>query len=68
MVKNILQYKDSNPKSPYYGLYGSYRDIKRRCYNQNYKGYKYWGARGIKMCDEWLNDYNSFRSWAIING
>ena len=63
-----MTYKDSNPKSPYYGLYLSYRDMKRRCYDTKYKTYKYWGGRGITVCDEWLNDYQSFAMWALNNG
>ena len=62
------QYKDSHPKSPYVGLCRTYCDMKRRCYNKSYKGYKYWGGRGIKICDEWLENYNNFREWAIAAG
>lgn len=34
--------------------------IKRRCYKTNRHNYKYYGDRGIKVCDEWLNDFNAF--------
>ena len=30
--------------------------------------YKDYGARGIKICDEWLNDYQVFKKWAYDNG
>jgi hypothetical protein len=33
---------------------------KYRCYNTNHKNYKYYGARGITMCDEWRNDVSAF--------
>lgn len=49
-------------------LYSRYHKIKERCYNPNSKSYKRYGGRGIKMCDEWLNDYKSFETWAIANG
>lgn len=39
-------------------LYGIYMGIKRRCYNLNAKEYKNYGGRGIKMCNEWYNDYH----------
>lgn len=29
--------------------------IKRRCYSKNYKQYKDYGGRGIKVCDRWLD-------------
>ena len=42
--------------------------IKARCYNKNNKQYKYYGARGIIVCDEWTNDFVSFYNWAMANG
>ena len=39
--------------------------MKRRCYNPNYKFYSYYGARGIKMCDDWRNNFVSFQQWAL---
>lgn len=32
--------------------------IKRRCYDPKNKRYPLYGARGIKMCDRWLNGEN----------
>lgn len=57
-------------KHGYYNtrLYKIWFDMKRRCYNKNRKAYKYYGEKGIKVCDEWLNDFFSFYNWAIKNG
>lgn len=44
-------------------LYKRWEKIKDRCYNPNSKAYKYYGGKGIKMCDDWLNSEN-FLSWA----
>lgn len=49
-------------------LYEIWAGIKRRCYNKNYKRYKDYGQRGIKMCDEWKDDFMEFYKWAIDNG
>lgn len=49
-------------------LYGIWAGIKRRCYNKNEKTYKHYGGRGIKMCDEWLNNFEEFYKWAMENG
>lgn len=49
-------------------LYKRYYHMKERCYNPNDKRYNRYGGRGIKICDEWLNDYNTFEQWAINNG
>lgn len=45
-------------------LYG----MKKRCYNPNSSSYSNYGGRGIEICDEWLNDTNSFVTWALGNG
>lgn len=49
-------------------LYRIYNNMKERCYNKQYQQYKDWGARGITICDEWLNDFMLFYDWAISNG
>ena len=35
-------------------LYHIYYGIKARCYNANNPSYTKYGAKGIRMCDEWL--------------
>lgn len=42
--------------------------IKQRCYNSKMTGYEYYGGRGIKVCDEWKDNFSAFRFWAILNG
>ena len=42
--------------------------MKNRCYKPDNCAYKNYGGRGIKICDEWLNDINSFISWSLNNG
>lgn len=49
-------------------LYRTWANIKARCYNENNKSYVNYGYRGIKMCDEWKNDFSTFRDWSINNG
>lgn len=51
-----------------YPLYAIYKDIKRRCYNPQRSNYKYYGGKGIKMCDEWRTHYSNFKKWALENG
>lgn len=41
-------------------LYLTWKNIKQRCYNPSSVSYKYYGGRGIKMCERWKNDYNLF--------
>lgn len=51
-------------------LYTIYHDMKQRCYNSKYTYYKYYGGRGITICDEWLGDdgFVNFCKWALENG
>nr|DAH45230.1 MAG TPA: hypothetical protein [Caudoviricetes sp.] len=49
-------------------LYRIYDKMKQRCYNSNSVNYKYYGERGIKVCDEWLNDFMTFYNWSMENG
>lgn len=41
-------------------IYNKWKGMKARCYNENYEHYHAYGGRGIKMCDEWKNDFMSF--------
>ena len=45
-----------------------WRGIKSRCTNKNHHYYKNYGGRGIKICDEWENDFSAFSEWAFDNG
>lgn len=49
-------------------LYKIYLHMKGRCYCKTDKKYKNYGKRGIKICKEWLEDYNVFLNWSIKNG
>lgn len=49
-------------------LYRKWLSIKNRCYNQKDKKYKNYGGRGIKVCDEWLNDFEAFYTWSLSHG
>jgi len=40
--------------------YNAWQGMKARCYNKNNSRYPYYGARGIYVCDRWLNDFNAF--------
>lgn len=42
--------------------------MKERCYNPKCREYRFYGARGVEMCKEWLNDFKSFYDWSLKNG
>ena len=45
-----------------------YKGMMSRCYNKNSWNYKWYGGKGITVCDEWRNDFLNFRDWALENG
>lgn len=49
-------------------LYNVWCGIKSRCLNENIPNYCRYGGRGITVCDEWLNSFESFRDWALNSG
>ena len=59
----IKENKRSNDR-----LYILYYHIKSRCYNPKNISAKWYSEKGIGMCEEWLNDYETFKAWAIENG
>jgi len=48
-------------------LYSIWCGMKQRCYGENSTEFNRYGKRGIRICDEWINDYKSFRKWSIAN-
>ena len=39
-----------------------------RCYDENSKDYRWYGAKGVQICKEWLQNPLLFEKWAINNG
>lgn len=49
-------------------LHRIWASMKARCYNTNHPKYKHWGGRGVVVCTEWKDSYETFRDWALANG
>lgn len=56
------------PSNEYETLFNVWRNMINRCYNVNSDRYYTYGERGIKVCDEWRNDFKKFAKWAVDNG
>lgn len=63
--KNFLKYDKEATKSK---LYSIWHGMKCRCNTTSSGSYQRYGAIGVKVCDEWNNDFISFYNWAINNG
>jgi hypothetical protein len=48
-------------------LYTIWKNMKQRCYNPKRSRYKWYGAKGITVCDEW-QEFIPFMQWATNNG
>lgn len=49
-------------------LYNIWGHMKSRCYDPADQNYKYYGKRGITICDEWKYNFSEFYKWAVNNG
>lgn len=74
-VKQIEKKKRKEERAGYstrnysHPIYDAWRNMKRRCYGNyaNSKIYKNYGGRGIEVCQEWKDDFNSFLKWSLKN-
>ena len=42
--------------------------MKERCYCPTSTSFENYGGRGIKVCAEWLDSFESFYEWAVTHG
>ena len=58
----------ASPHRGYAKLYNTWLRMKGRCSRPTATSYKYYGGRGISVCEEWEKDFVAFRDWALANG
>jgi hypothetical protein len=49
-------------------MYTIWKDMIKRTENPSEKSFKDYGGRGIKVCEEWRHNFQSFYDWAIKSG
>lgn len=49
-------------------LYSVLYGMLKRCYNEKNPSYRYYGGRGITVCDEWRYSVEAFVKWGNENG
>ena len=68
-LRDEINTKDAKYNHIRYGrLYRIWHSMKQRCYNEKATQYCDWGGRGISVCDEWKDNFEAFRDWALANG
>lgn len=63
MSQNNIKHHKTNTR-----LYNIWCSMKQRCYYVKHKEFKYWGGKGVTVCDEWKDNFQNFYDWAINNG
>ncbi len=66
--KKCINKNNLRIKKEFNNLYGVWGSMKKRCYTSTCEAYKYYGGRGIRICEEWKNNFKKFYEWAIKNG
>lgn len=49
-------------------LHRIYYRMRERCYRPDNDNYRWYGARGITVCSEWMNSFSQFAEWALASG
>lgn len=49
-------------------LYSVWKGMKQRCNDPNAENYKWYGEKGVRVCEEWIHDFKNFHDWCISNG
>lgn len=49
-------------------IFGTYRNMVRRCYNNKTRSHKNYEGKGITVNKEWLENKDTFFEWAMANG
>ena len=49
-------------------IYNTWAAMKSRCLNPKDHSYFRYGGRGICVCEEWINSFESFYDWSMKNG
>lgn len=68
-----LQVEKAKERATTHGLshsriYRIWFDMKRRCNQSQNKSYDRYGGKGVKVCDEWTESFQSFYDWSMKNG
>lgn len=66
--KEIASRIHNKHKATHQRLLNIWYAMRQRCYRKKNDNYKWYGQRGIRVCKEWRDNYQSFETWALKNG
>ena len=49
-------------------IYRIWAGMKQRCNNPNHPAARWYHDKGIRVCQEWENNFPAFQKWAMANG
>lgn len=68
LVNNTGKFKYGNEPARKIRLYRIWCEMRYRCIKPTNHAFKYYGGRGITVCDEWIHNFKAFRDWALSHG
>jgi hypothetical protein len=68
LTKDILKARNTSHGESHSRLYRIWKDMKRRCNSPTRYAHEYYHDIGIKVCAEWSEDFQKFKTWALENG
>ena len=63
-IKKMTKHGDSKKTR----IYRIWSNMKSRCYVAKSTRFRFYGEKGIKVCDDWKNSYIEFKKWALSHG
>ena len=67
-IRKAIEHNTINKTVEERDIYKKFQQMKKRCYSPKCKAYNNYGGRGIKVCDEWRSNFQSFYDWSMSNG
>lgn len=68
LLQGQRRFKPADKIARSHPLWVVWRAMKDRCYNRKHDSYVYYGARGIRVCRQWLHDSSVFIAWGQSHG
>lgn len=68
LTGNKSKYKGTISDIAYRKLRNAWYGMMRRCYTDDRPDYHHYREQGIKVCKEWLEDFDAFVEWSILHG